>query len=110
MVAIGQLRSCLLLQQESPASDGAGGYTSSWVTVATPWGLVVQTGGGEQLEGGQDPSRRTFDITIRRRAGLSSALRVCWGSIVLEITAVKQDDDDRDFAVLSCVEQPGASR
>jgi head-tail adaptor len=71
---------------------------------------MVQTGGGEQLEGGQDPSRRTFEVTIRRRTGLSSALRVCWGAVVMSVTNVRQDDTDREFAVLECVEEPGASR
>lgn len=110
MPRLGELTSRLLLQQASRTPDGAGGDTMVWTTVATPWGKVVQTGGGEQLEGGQDPSRREFEITIRRRTGLTSALRVCWGAMVMSVTSVRQDDTDREFSVLECTEDPGADR
>lgn len=106
----GALTSRVLLQSEARTADGAGGHTSAWTTVATPWARVVQTGGGEQLEGGQDPSRRTFDVTIRRRSSLGGHLRVCWGAIVMSVTAVRQDDEDREYALLECVEEPGAAR
>lgn len=106
----GALSSQLLLQQESRTADGSGGHTILWTTVAAPWGRVTQTGGGEQLEGGQDPSRRTFEVRIRRRTGLGAHLRLCWGSVVMAITAVRVDDEDREFAVLDCVELPGATR
>lgn len=104
------LESRVLLQKESRTSDGAGGYTARWTTVASPFANVVQAGGGERLEGGQDPSRRTFSVTLRRRTDLSGALRVCWGSVVMGVVSVKQDDEDRDYSVLSCVEEPGAAR
>ena len=110
MTAIGELTSRILLQQATRTPDNAGGETTHWTTFASPWAKVVQTGGGEQLEGGQDPSRRTFDVTTRRRAGLTAALRLCWGSIVMTVTSVRQDDTDREFCVLECLEEPGASR
>lgn len=110
MTVAGDLTSRILLQQESRTSDGAGGYTTRWTTVASPWARVVQTGGGEQLEGGQEPSRRAFEVTLRRRSDLTSALRVCWGAVVMSVVSVKQDDEDREFSVLSCVEDPGAAR
>lgn len=106
----GALTSQLLLQKETRTPDGAGGHVVTWTTEAAPWGRVTQTGGGEQLEGGQDPSRRTFDIRIRRRSGLGAHLRVCWGNTVMAIVSVRVDDEDREFAILECVEQPGATR
>jgi head-tail adaptor len=111
MSAAGLIRfrgSQVTIQQQSATPDGAGGFTSQWTTFATVYALVAVTGGGEQLEGGQDPPRRLFDVTILTVDGLTSAMRVCWGSVVMAITLIKAANN-RPFLVLACVEQPGVA-
>ena len=105
--AAGLLRSRVTLQAKTETSDGQGGTTKTWADVATLWARVVPTDtSGEAPEAQATVSRRRYTVTIRRRAGVTSAMRLVRGAQLLEITAVIDGDDARDSTVLECREVP----
>lgn len=103
----GQLRTQVTLQSRVSTGDGQGGQSFTWVPVATLWARVVpaQTT-GDTPEADQVVSRRAYTVTIRRRDGVTSAMRVVRGSQLLEITAVLASDAEPDATVLECREVP----
>jgi SPP1 family predicted phage head-tail adaptor len=106
-IRAGALRHQIALQAKTRTSDGQGGHTFAWATIATVWARVVPSQlSGDSAEADQTVSRRAYEITIRRRAGVTSALRVLRGSQVLEITAVLPSDDTPDALTLECREVP----
>lgn len=105
----GDLRTPLVLQDPIRTSNGSGGFTTTWQSVATVWAKVLLAGGGDRDEGAQRVSRRRYQITMRRRAGMSSGMRlVRHGAQLLEILSVDTDDDHREAMLVVAEEVPGA--
>jgi SPP1 family predicted phage head-tail adaptor len=106
-IRAGELRSRLTLQSKAETGDGQGGSTKAWADAGTVWGKKVPTdASGDTLEAGQTVSRRRYTLTIRRRAGVSSAMRLIDGAQVLEILSVGDSDDFLDGLTLECREVP----
>lgn len=106
-IRAGELRSRLTLQSKTEVSDGQGGSTKTWADAVTVWGKKVPADmSGDALEAGQTVSRRRYTVTIRRRLGVSSAMRVVDGTQLLEIDAVVDSDDFLDGLALECREVP----
>jgi head-tail adaptor len=55
----------LTLEDEQRVSDGAGGYTKTWVTVASVWAELRPGGGGEGIEVGRFAGRLSHTVTPR---------------------------------------------
>jgi SPP1 family predicted phage head-tail adaptor len=103
----GQLRSRVTLQAKTETPDGQGGTTKTWATVAPLWARVAPTDtSGESAEGDATISRRRYTVTIRKRVGVTSAMRLLRGAQPLEILSVIDDDGARDQLILECREVP----
>jgi SPP1 family predicted phage head-tail adaptor len=77
---------------ESPTltSDGLGGNTESWGTVATTYAEVgVLFGAGrEQVVAAQREARSAYRIVMRYRDGLSTKMRVLWNGKLLYVHGI----------------------
>jgi SPP1 family predicted phage head-tail adaptor len=106
-IRAGELRSRLVLQAKTEAGDGQGGTTKTWAAVATVWAKKVPADmSGDTTEADQTVSRRRHVVTIRRRAGVTSAMRLLDGTQPLEITSVVPSDDFLDGLTIECREVP----
>lgn len=106
-IRAGDLRSRVTLQEKTEVGDGQGGTTKTWADTVTLWGKKVPTDtSGDALEAGQTVSRRRYTVTIRRRAGVTSAMRLVAGAQVLEVLSVGESDDFLDGLALDCREVP----
>ncbi|MEJ1157998.1 phage head closure protein [Prosthecomicrobium sp. N25] len=101
-VPLGRLRHRLVLQS---SSVGSGGDTV-WTTVATLWAAVVPTGAEERESAGRGAGVVTHRITLRFRAGLSSAHRLVQGSRVFRILAVQDHDERHRYHLVLAEEEP----
>ena len=87
-----------LLQQPSGAVDELGQpIPDDWVTIAEPWCDPVSQSGIEAIRAGADTSVVKVSISMRARAGVTSAMRLVdkYGGTVYEIEAVLPDNRDR---------------
>lgn len=104
----------VLLQTLTEASDGAGGFTSSWATTATLWAAIdsistssAAMGGGEHRQAMQLVGSQFVRITIRYRAAVTTAMRVVLGSRVFNIRRVNNKDEQN--RVLELIAEEGVA-
>jgi SPP1 family predicted phage head-tail adaptor len=100
-IHIGDLRSRLTLEAPARASDGGGGASVTWNTVATVWASVRPTGGSETYALDRVAGRVTHEIVLRYRAGVTPEMRLREGSRVFEIHAAFDPDQGRRW--LKCL-------
>ena len=69
------LRHRLTLEQLQRVGDGGGGFTETWVEVATLSCDLRPTGGGEGVESDRLAGRVSHEVSLRYRPGVVPAMR-----------------------------------
>jgi SPP1 family predicted phage head-tail adaptor len=108
-VRAGTLRHKIEIQEdEGTTRDAAGVVTPSWVTVngGERWAGVKPISGNESEIGGKQTARRSHEVTIRYLSGVTSKMRVKYGSRYLYIESVLNVDERNREMTLLCVEKP----
>jgi len=86
-VSIGDLRNRVVFKNKARTSDGAGGFTSTWSTVATVWAKVVPISGTERLKAEQLYTPISHKIYVR------------YSRTVTYTPSMKIEFDGREFAI-----------
>ncbi|SER19986.1 phage head-tail adaptor, putative, SPP1 family [Faunimonas pinastri] len=105
--APGRLGHRVTLERASGVSDGAGGRSSSWKTVAKLWAEVVPTGSDEQAVGEGTSSVITHKITLRGGQRLAAGDRLRLGQRLFWIEAITDPAEDGRFIVCLAREERG---
>lgn len=90
----GELKNSIELQAQVRTPDGLGGFTTSWLTVATVWAAIWPLKGQESIEGGRTVAAITHQIRIRYRRGVSAAMRIKFGNKYFSIQSVINPQTD----------------
>lgn len=103
----GDLTERVTIQQVGPRTpNGQGGYTTSWqdvAGVATVWANIVGLSGAETVNETVLRSVTRWRVTIRRRADVTTAHRLRWNDLLLNIiSAMPLPADPRGFTLLVC--------
>ena len=69
-------RDVFTVERATESADGAGGYTTSWATQATIYGLIETVGGDEGIEAGRLEPTETVVITCHYRSDLLESDRL----------------------------------
>jgi SPP1 family predicted phage head-tail adaptor len=86
-------------------TDGAGGYTETWATLATVWGaLDASATRMERTLSAQVQTVATTTITIPWVDGVTPTCRVVYGTRVFNVRGVADPDTRRRELVLACEE------
>jgi SPP1 family predicted phage head-tail adaptor len=104
---IGDLRERIALQRESRSRDRAGGFVTSWLTVATVWARVSPMSTGERFMRSQMQAAASWRVTIRYRDDLSlspSGFRVAWRGRAFDVRGIENGDEQQRFLDLACDE------
>lgn len=101
------MREQVTIQQVSETSDGGGGYTSAWSTLATVWARIQATSGTEPDKADQLQPSIKFIVTTWYRSDVTTKMRIVWGSRTLRIYAILPDEKQQTMN-LECEEQPAA--
>ena len=103
----GKLRERVTIQQKTLVSDGMGGQSETWATLATVWAAVKPNiaGAREAMTGaaGQVQARTVYEVRIRYRDDIDAKMRVLWRGNTLEIESVSDPDQRQSESVLLCV-------
>ena len=102
---IGALRRRLTLETLERTSDGAGGGTDTWATVAVVWGAIHPRHGFERFDGGRVEGRVTHDIWIRPNAAIAPGQRLRLNTRTFNIRAVLRPDPFVNRMRLICEER-----
>lgn len=102
MTDVGDLRHRLTLEKLSRAADGGGGYTETWVTVATIWGQLIPKTGRETLLAEKPTSRVIYDIIIRYRDDMTVEMRFSDGAQLFYIESFFDEDGRQAYLTCKC--------
>ncbi|MDB4952079.1 MAG: head-tail adaptor [Gemmatimonadetes bacterium] len=100
----GDLRQRVTLQSKVRTPDGGGGGAEAWVDGKTVWAEVMPLDGRELVQAMQVHPSVSHRVTIRYRAGVSSAMRALYAGRVLDIRSVVDRDERHEALQLLCVE------
>jgi SPP1 family predicted phage head-tail adaptor len=101
----GALNRKITIQTPSEAQDEFGQPTQDWTDVATTWAAIKAPTSKEIYAlGAGFTAQVTHKITIRYRAGLTSAMRVCYRGRIFHIQAISDPDESRVQLDLLCLE------
>lgn len=92
---VGALRRRLVLEAPVSTSDGLGGTTQTFETVAALWAQVEWLAGGERWRRGRPEQVATHRITMRWRAGVDAGQRLRDGERRFDIRSVADPDGSR---------------
>ncbi len=84
----GELRHRIKIQQKSVTRGTMGGETVTWTDVSTVWAAVEPISGREYYAAQQTQAEAQTRIRIRHLAGITTSMRVLWGTRVFDIIDV----------------------
>jgi SPP1 family predicted phage head-tail adaptor len=82
------LRHRLTLEELSRVTDDGGGFTESWVEVATIFADLRPIRGSERVEADRLTGNVTHDVVLRYRPGVVPAMRFREDTRIFQIVAV----------------------
>lgn len=99
----GALNERITVTRVTLTSDGMGGNTESWSTIATLWACVKPINGRERSMAQQTESPRNYRFTVRRTAGSAAILekdRITWRGKVMNIRFIADNGPKKQYLVL----------
>jgi len=94
------LRNRLLIQRLVKASDGEGGWTETWLDVATLPAFVEPVSGGEFFQGMRLEAHLTHKAVVRFYSGLDATMRAKLGDRLFNIRSVMDVEERHRWHVL----------
>ena len=99
------LRHRLTLEQLQREDDDGGGFTESWVEVATLFADLRPVGGSENVEADRLAGRVTHEVSLRYRAGVQPAMRFRQGGRLFHIVSVINVEERNRWLTCLCEER-----
>lgn len=100
----GSLRTPLDLQESEEVSDGQGGVTRNWSTVATLFANMEPVGAKRAVRGRAREANITHRITIRYREDIKNDMRFLRNGRELTIHSVHDVDETARYLICGCEE------
>lgn len=107
MITSGKLDKRVTIQQlsaASPARNDVGEPNETWVAVATVWASVEPLQGREYWAQQQIQSEVSIRLRIRYRSGLTTKMRVVYGSKIFDIKSIIDPQEKHEELQLMCSE------
>lgn len=100
---IGKLRHKITIEQKTKVSDGAGGWTETWVAFASNVSAAIDpVSGKEFFEAQQTQSSVSHKIRIRYKPGVLPSMRVNFKGRIFAITSppINWEERNRDMMIM----------
>ncbi len=98
------LRHRVILQSAADSADSGGGASTVWNDDATLWASIEPLKGTERLTAQQLESPVTHRVRLRHRDGVTTAMRLKFGTRILNIRAVINPGERDRLLELLCEE------
>lgn len=105
-MTIGELNKRVDIQAQTRVSDGMGGFTTSWTTLASSVAAAIwPVSANDQIQAAQNMGIITTKIRIRYRSVMKSSWRIKYGNRYFAIAAPPIDLNERhEWLDLLCKE------
>lgn len=100
----GELRHKITIESRTNSQDAYGAVTETWATHVTAWASIEPVTAKEYFEQGKVIGEVTTKITIRYQSGITSLMRVAWGSKIYGIIMVGNTAERNKEIMLLCKE------
>lgn len=98
---LGDLRHLLRLERPATgAPDAYGQPPTGWEPVGSVYAEVIPLAGRELEFARQLEARTTHQVTVRHREGLNTTMRLVFGTRVLNIVAVRNENERNDAMIV----------
>tara|TARA_Y100000310_G_scaffold329295_1_gene398871 strand:+ start:549 stop:896 length:348 start_codon:yes stop_codon:yes gene_type:complete len=114
MINAGNHRHRITIEKENTEADGSGGFQTptgedAWLPLMTVWASIKTLNSQESFFAVQISPTQTHEIRMRYRPGITQAMRVKFGTRVLNILGVRNIDERNEELVLRCEELPAVA-
>ncbi|AGK58095.1 phage head-tail adaptor [Hyphomicrobium denitrificans 1NES1] len=92
-VKAGDLRHRIVIERAQRTSDGAGGSTTEWETVAEVWAAIWSRSADENFTLDRTAGTATHDVWIRYRADVQPDMRIRFGVRIFDILGAIDVED-----------------
>lgn len=104
-ISISQFIHRVEIQSYTLTRDEEGGQINTWATDATVWAKVNPVSGREREAADKTDSRLKYRIIMREyEAGLTTDMRIKFGTKIFEIVAIVEPTLRGDFYILDCLQ------
>ncbi|OPZ41656.1 MAG: Phage head-tail joining protein [Bacteroidetes bacterium ADurb.BinA104] len=87
MLNAGSLNKRIEIQSKTSTADGLGGYSDVWATTKRAWAAIWPLSASDVIEGMKTSAQVTHRVRIRYQSGITSAMRIKFGSLYFSIIA-----------------------
>ena len=101
----GRLRHRVSIQTQSTTLDSYGEPSDSWSTDDTVWAAIEPVSGSERDIGEGLAGIVSHRVIVRYLSGLTPKSRILFGSRVLGITSILDQDEKNEYMKLMCKEE-----
>jgi SPP1 family predicted phage head-tail adaptor len=101
----GRLRFRLELQEETETPDGAGGFTTAWVSRRYAWAELMPLSAARIERAGSALAEVTHEIRIRRQEGVRPGMRFVLGIRRFRIETIRDPDETGRFLLCLAKEE-----
>lgn len=109
---IGKLRHRITIQTLVRATDGQGGFTSTWTDLATVWADIKPVSSQERLFTQKVDYQRSHKVVIRYlsdlTAGVTNTHRFIFDGRTFQIKGVRLFDEQKFYMMLDAEENQGS--
>ncbi|MEW5248912.1 phage head closure protein [Microbulbifer discodermiae] len=103
-VAIGALRHRVILQKRTLSSSATGSKQEVWIDLAPVWAEVKPHAARELAAADSRYQETSHQVTIRYRAGITSKMRLLFGTRVLQVETIINAMEQNRWLHLLCKE------
>lgn len=104
----GRLRHVITIQQATETRDSVGAIIRTWATYDTVRASIEPLNGREYFNASQVQAEVSTRIRVRYLDGLTSKMRILFGSRIYDIKAIINDKERNFEMTLMCVETDAA--
>lgn len=99
-----KLRHRVTLQGKTTEGDGQGGFAETWGDVADLWVNLDPLKGVERIQAQQLQTPNTHRVLLRYRSGITTAMRLRYGTRIFDIKEVINEGEGNRTLRLMCIE------
>lgn len=104
MLASGQLKKRIELQEPTNADDGLGGSTVTWTTKITVWAAIWDVQANERIQAMQRTATTSHQVRIRYDPDIKTSWRIKWGTKYFSIDGIINPNMANEYLDLLCKE------
>lgn len=104
----GHLRELITIEQPTRTTDNQGGATIAWSTFSQVWARIEPLSASQVLFSQSLQHRITHRVTIRELSGVTTAMRITYGSRTFQIHGIRDLEEKNRFVEIAAEEGAGA--